>query len=519
VVRPARPPAARTVIASPGVMRATIAGVAVAAVAALVGCSRAQKPAPQPDFVLPTAAWSAPDRAAAIAAGEAVLRKHQCARCHAVDAIEPAARPLACNECHVFLKGLDPSSQDWAKLEKKYGRDVLVRYQHNIVHLEHVPDLTQIGTRVRADWIAAFLREPHDVRPLLGESMIRHAMTEPEVTTLARYFAAVARAPEPSATSQPAEAPPPAARIERGRELFKERACATCHELGNVDFGVSAADLAANKAATLAPNLRYVRDRTRRDVLVAWIMDPKKVTPAATMPALVTSIDEAEALRDFLLYADPRLEPQPPMPDVDPPKLLDRPVPYEEMKARTLGKVCVHCHMNDYEKDPGPGNRGGLGYAGVGLRMRTYETLVAGAADASGARYSVLVSRPGKTVPPIVEAMLRRKLEAPRDQIAPRADHELPHFPAGAPFGMPLGLPAMTDEEIAVLATWIAQGCVGPKAVTGQSGAFDGYLVPDGPIEKNQGCELRAPSSKRPDWAVETEKAGAASASEPPRKQ
>jgi hypothetical protein len=178
------------------------------------------------------------------------------------------------------------------------------------------------------------------------------------------------------------------------------------------------------------------------------------------------------------------------------------------MKARTLGKVCVHCHMNDYEKDPGPGNRGGLGYVGVKLRMRTYEALVSGAVDASGARYSVLVPRKGETVPPIVLAMLRRKREADRDQVGPRADHALPHYPAGAPVGMPLGLPAMSDEEIAILATWIAQGCLGPKEITGQRGAFDGYLVPDGPIEKNQGCELRAPSSRRPDWTVATEKAG-----------
>jgi mono/diheme cytochrome c family protein len=448
-------------------------------------------------------------RAAAIAAGEAVLRKHQCARCHTVDAIEEPPRPLHCTSCHVFLKGLEPSMPDWVKLEKKYGRDVLVRYQHNIVHLERVPDLTGIGARVRADWLASFLHEPYDVRPLLSESMIRHALTDDEVTTLARYFAAVARAPEAAAAGLVQDAaPPPGAQIERGRRLFTERACASCHAFGNADLGVSAADLLANKAAALAPNLRFVRDRTRRDVLVAWIMDPKKVMPTTTMPSLVTSKEEAEALRDFILYADPLVGPEPPPTPLDPPRLLDRPVSYEEMKARTLGKVCVHCHMNDYEKDPGPGNRGGLGYVGVKLRMRTYEALVSGAVDASGARYSVLVPRKGETVPPIVLAMLRRKREADRDQVGPRADHALPHYPAGAPVGMPLGLPAMSDEEIAILATWIAQGCLGPKEITGQRGAFDGYLVPDGPIEKNQGCELRAPSSRRPDWTVATEKAG-----------
>ena len=101
--------------------------------------------------------------------------------------------------------------------------------------------------------------------------------------------------------------------------------------------------------------------------------------------------------------------------------------------------------------------------------------------------------------------MLRRKMEAARDQVAPFDDHQLPHFPKwnDDDIGMPLGLPTMTDEEISILATWIAQGCEGPEKESGVRGVFDGYLVPDGPIAKNKGCEQREPESKRPQWAVE----------------
>jgi hypothetical protein len=74
---------------------------------------------------------------------------------------------------------------------------------------------------------------------------------------------------------------------------------------------------------------------------------------------------------------------------------------------------------------------------------------------------------------------------------------------------MPLGLPSMTDEELAILATWIANGCVGPTAVTGMPGIDDGFLVPDGPAAKNQGCELRAVPAVRPAWAVDAKDAGA----------
>jgi hypothetical protein len=202
-----------------------------------------------------------------------------------------------------------------------------------------------------------------------------------------------------------------------------------------------------------------------------------------------------------------------------PPKPLDRTVTYAEMKERTIGKVCVHCHMNDYERDTGPGNHGGLGYGGVGLSMRTYETLVHGEVEPNGTRRSVLVTAPGEAAPPIVLAMLRRKLEAARDQVAPMHDHERPHFPSvdearSTSPGMPLGLPAMSDEEIQILVTWIAQGCKGPTAVTGVPGKFDGFLVADGPIAVNEGCQLRAPAlpPDRPAWAIDREHLGVAPA-------
>ncbi|HNG56201.1 MAG TPA: ABC transporter C-terminal domain-containing protein, partial [Solirubrobacterales bacterium] len=63
------------------------------------------------------------------------------------------------------------------------------------------------------------------------------------------------------------------------------------------------------------------------------------------------------------------------------------------------------------EKDVGPGNLGGLGYAGRGLAMRTYEMLVRGARGVDGVRYSVLQRRPGEAWPRILEVMVRRRVE------------------------------------------------------------------------------------------------------------
>lgn len=480
-----------------------------------LGCPKKEEPKPTPDAATsvasakPTqAAWDQKARQDAIAAGTKVLKEHQCNRCHTIDAIEAAARPLHCTSCHVFLKGLEPGKDQWNKLADKYGKDVIERYQRNIVHLMKVPDLTGLGHRVRPEWIASYLAQPHDLRPLLEESMIRHALDPKEIRDVARYFAAVADAPDPWAegyVAAAAPAKPDADRLAKGRTLFSAKGCAGCHVYGNVKTGIDSKTLEAGKALSLlAPNLRFTKERTRPDVIVDWIMNPQAVSKAATMPMMGVSREEAELLRDYLFHEDPALAAAPAVNEPEVPKPLERAVAWEEVKERVLGKVCVHCHMNDYEKDPGPGNLGGLGYKGVKLRMRTYETLVSGADDAKGNRYSVLVPRPGEQVSPIVQALLRRRAEAARDAMAAFQDHELPNYPSGPP-GMPLGLPAMTDEEIQLLVTWIAQGCVGPTKVTGMDGINDGYLVPDGPIAKNKGCELRAPSKERPKWAVASE--------------
>jgi len=482
----------------------------------LAGCPKQDPPRPVEDSAVAAApekkpVWEAKARDEAIAAGNKVFKEHQCNRCHTIDAMEPAARPLHCTSCHVFLKGLPPGKDQWNGLAKKFGKDVMERYQRNIVHLMKVPDLTGLGKRVRPEWIASYLAQPHDLRPLLEDSMIRHSLDPKEIRDVARYFAAVADAPDPWADGYVAAATPnkpDSERLAKGRTLFAAKGCAGCHVIGNVKTGVDATTLEAGKSLSLlAPNLRFTKERTRADAIVEWIVDPKKMMPSTTMPAMGVSREEAEVLRDYLFHEDPALAAAPVVTEPAVPKPLDRPVAWEEVKERVLGKVCVHCHMNDYEKDPGPGNLGGLGYKGVKLRMRTYETLVSGAllpADTKGARYSVLVPQKGETVSPIVRALLRRRAESARDAIPAFQDHELPPFPT-APPGMPLGLPAMTDEETQILVSWIAQGCVGPAKVSGMEGVNDGYLVPDGPIEKNKGCELRAPSKVRPTWAIASE--------------
>ncbi len=479
--------------------------------ALLASCTERPKPSPVTSASAaasagpPPAVWAPAARDEALASGRAVLEKHECVRCHKIDDLKEAARPLACTSCHVFLTGLRPEDRQYKSIADKYGDAVMKRYQRNIKHLVGAPDLTMIARRVRPSFLSAFLTEPFDLRPTLEESMIRHALSPAEVKAVVRYFAARADAPEPSTTPDAALPPADPRRVAAGQALFLSRGCAACHTFGNLETGVTAEALKkAGLAAALAPNLRFVRERTRLDALVPWMMEPNKIAPGTLMPTLGLTRAEAEDLSQFLLHGDPKLLPAAPPIEVAAPKVLTERVTWEVVKEEVLGKVCVHCHMNDHEKDPGPGNKGGLGYPGVGLRMRTYETLVSGALGPDGKRWSVLERRAGEALPRLLSAMLDRRHEEARDQVPAFADRPRPPYPKA--LGMPLGLPSMTEREVSLVATWIAQGCPGPKRVTGMVGVDDGYLVPDGPIKKNKGCEVRAPESKRPAWAVDAAK-------------
>lgn len=460
-------------------------------------------------FVLPTVTWDDKVRDEAIATGKAVLVKNECRRCHEIDDLPDPVRPNHCTSCHEFLSGLKPGEKHYQELEERYGLEILQRYQRNIVHLIKVPSLTNIGRRVRADYIASFLAEPYDQRPTLEESMIRHALSDADIRAVARYFAAIARAPDPYAPDYKAAdlgKRPEQQRLDKGRQLFLSKGCAACHTFGNLDTGIPRAALeGARTTNSLAPNLRFAKERTRPDVIVAWIQNAAQITPGTLMPPSGLSVSEAELVRDFLFFGDAQVRAMPETLVPAPPKILDRPVPWEEMKARTIGKVCVHCHMNDYEKDTGPGNKGGFGYHGDGLAMRTYEALVNGSVGPDGKRFSVLVPGKGETLAPILVAMLQRRVEEQRDHVPAFEDVERPAYPKypKAMLGMPMGLPSMTDEELSILATWIAQGCKGPTAVWGKAGTNDGLLVPDGPLKKNEGCEQRGPEHPRPKWAVD----------------
>lgn len=366
---------------------------------ALAGCAGAVADAPHPAL--------------------AVMRDAQCHACHVVPGVAAPARVESCAGCHAWVRAVSQNPAARAAALRVFPR--WERYEKNVATYFHVPDLGAAAARLDPAWVRAWLADPHDVRPALPETMPRLGLDDAALDTVAAWFAEgrVPVAPTPR---------PRRANLEAGERLFRERGCLACH-----GFGATVA-LAPVPAA---PDLRHVRARMDDDAIVAWIVDPLAVSPAATMPKLGLTVEEAVAVRDWLVLADPGGTPaptgRPPLPAVD------RPVAWADVEERVFGKICVHCHMDPAQNEgrAGPGNAGGFGWPATGIELQT-------AAGARQHRDAVLA------------ALDRRWEEVGRDVVgpgqAPRAV-DRPPLP-----GMPLGLPPIPVEDLALVRAWYAQG-------------------------------------------------------------
>ena len=362
-----------------------------------------------------------------VARGRALVDRFECNRCHVIPDVPPPAADQQCVGCHASIEAGELAATE----------EDLARWAEHITGLVASPDLAAMGARFDRGWIASFLLHPHDLRPELEATMPRLDLDEREAQDIAAFLTRdVGRETAPPPPDDPAL-------VARGRRLFAERACSACHSFPDRRAPERARLPASNDDSTLAPDLRVTRARFRPDRLVAWIQHPRAFVPDTPMPDSSLSDGEARALASYVLYAEllpeETREPPPML------SLLERRVTYEEVAARVFSDTCRHCHADPdlAMGDGGPGNHGGFGFAPAGLNLTNYEGAAAGAL-VDGRRMSIYaVDESG--MPRLIRALRARQLEE-----AGRVDEGMR--------GMPLGLPALSPEEIQLVASWIAQG-------------------------------------------------------------
>ncbi|HJZ84765.1 MAG TPA: cytochrome c [Polyangia bacterium] len=310
---------------------------------------------------------------------------------------------------------------------------LLARWRSHLLSLNRVPSLEGTGRLLQRAWVRDFLLSPCDVRPALFATMPRLELTPAQADALAGWLV-------------PEEAPPShftPAEAAAGRALYERLRCASCHRFTGADASSPPPEPATDSVA-LAPDLALARVRVQSGALADWLADPQRTKPDALMPRFPIGAPEARALAAFILTAPlaptPPLRPHPRQPP------LRRRVGWDEVSARVFRRTCWHCHgQPDYARgDGGPGNTGGFGFAGRGLDLSSFAGIAAGARGDDGRRRSVF-SKGADGEPLLLATLLARQLEQ-TGRVVPGVR------------GMPLGLPALSPEDIQLVESWVLQG-------------------------------------------------------------
>ena len=163
------------------------------------------------------------------------------------------------------------------------------------------PELTKVGSKVNADWLTAWLRDPQAYLP--HSKMPRYQWSDADLYDVTQYISKRLTDPDLLA-GVPSLGTPTADEIQRGRRLFVDKGCASCHLIEGMpsqrDLGPDLSAVGAKDVSQLSFGESHV-PRNLIAYLQAKITDPLTVNPAARMPVYHLSSDDLDALTTALL--------------------------------------------------------------------------------------------------------------------------------------------------------------------------------------------------------------------------
>ena len=176
-----------------------------------------------------------------------------------------------CQGCHQFTPG------------QETVLEVLDRYQGEEAE-KLPPSLVGQGARTNPEWLRTFLQNPalsqadlhrNGVRPYLDVRMPTFSLSNGEIGTLLRFFAALSKQPIPYLPQRLEPLSEHETRL--ARELFTSNAapCLRCHATGDP----------RTDADKTAPDFALVRERLKADWTQRWIVHPEIIRPGTTMPS------------------------------------------------------------------------------------------------------------------------------------------------------------------------------------------------------------------------------------------
>ena len=224
------------------------------------------------------------------------------------------------------------------------------------------PDLSNVGNKVKRQWIYKWLKEPHTIVDASGNTVVdgyemeeeprmpQFRLSDQEIRALSAYLMTLkshAIEPRKLATDSPSNQNG-SDLADQGEVRFRQMFCTTCHSLA-----VTQGDETKLIGGDIGPELTKVGSKVNPDWLVAWLRDPQSDLPHALMPRYGWSDQD---LAKVTQYINTKL--------IDPDLLSDVPSLEEATPDEIrfgqrlfLEKGCASCHVVQGispQKDFGP---------------------------------------------------------------------------------------------------------------------------------------------------------------------
>jgi mono/diheme cytochrome c family protein len=165
------------------------------------------------------------------------------------------------------------------------------------------PELTKIGSKVKPEWLQAWVRNPHDYDPLTG--MPHYRFSDQEVGLLTGFLMGKSDADLLANVHLDTATPE---QITHGKRLVNDYGCASCHQINGVkrpeNFAPELTKIGSKPVNQLAfaPGVPH----TLYDYINAKIRQPRAFGPGLKMPQYTFNNTQVDALVNALLSHNER---------------------------------------------------------------------------------------------------------------------------------------------------------------------------------------------------------------------
>lgn len=163
------------------------------------------------------------------------------------------------------------------------------------------PELTKVGSKANPEWLIAWLRDPQDYLP--HSKMPRYQWSDADLYDVTQYI--TKRLTDTDLlTGVPELGTPTTDEIQRGRRVFIDKGCASCHVIQGIPVQRELGpDLSAIGARDVS-QLSFGESKIPRNLIAylqAKVTDPLSVNSAARMPVYHLPPEDLDALTTALL--------------------------------------------------------------------------------------------------------------------------------------------------------------------------------------------------------------------------